>query len=420
MLSGCFKNKVFRSLYKMKKVLLNTALAAGVAFTAFSTTDAQVTTSWGGSLKGGVYARVYEAVNGTSLEGDDHGMLRNTKFGLQKGRMNFRAEMGECKNPKSGAFVEFDLGKANRSAIDNPFTLRQAYVYAGTSFLEVRLGQIRSWSSTFLMGSADVMGGTGGHDGHGREFFGPNQGSALPFNMANNLHGAGLVLNSARFYGVQLGLSYVHDARVSGQGFGHTNRLGMPGADARMNINGGINYENTFGDTTLRLGAAVSSSDWGQGNKDATGAVIPAQDFGRDFAYRLSAKIDWKDLEFGLDWIDNLKSGRHPLTGLALNADQRKDDYKGNCGKIAAGAVGYTFSNVTMKPKVAVSGEYAFLKDVADKTLASTTVMSTLDLQLREGLKWYLEAGFSMRNDEAAKDKDGKSAIVGTGLSVSW
>lgn len=418
----------------MKKVLLNSALAAGVAFTAISTADAQVTTSWGGSLMGGAYARVYNVKNTKSVEGNEGDFMRNTKFGLHKGRLKFRAEMGECSAPKHGAFIEFDIAKANRSAIDNPFTLRQAYVYAGTSFLEVRLGQIRSWSSSFLTGSADVMGGTGGHDGHGREFFGDADGHGpfLKFNMANNLHGAGLVLNSARFYGVQLGLSYVHDSRVSGQGHGHDHSTAIPGKDARMNINGGINYENTFGDTTLRLGAAVSSSDWGQ-EKDKDDKVVTGGDFGRDFAYRVSAKVDWKDLEVGLDWIDNLKSGVHPVSGRAFNADERKEEFKTNSGKIIAGAVGYTFSNVALKPKVALSGEYAFMNAQVDakteKTLASTTVMATLDLQLREGLKWYLEAGLSVRNKELAghaKGADGKepegnkAAIVGTGLSVAW
>lgn len=418
----------------MKKLILSSVFAglvlAGSAVEA-STAVAPVKAPYGkfvinADFGAGYWANVMHTVpdnkGGEKTDGIDKDDFKGRHLvALSDTKMTFTTE-GGCSVVAFGAVVKLD---ANAAAADIKSLFRDTYVFGRFgNMIEVRVGSQRD-AMYSLVDGADVMGGTGGYNGYWSALLKNSKDAdgvvrkqrwVMDLTHANDTwYTNKFEVRTVRMAGIQAVANWQPSSEYNG-------RLGTYGDGTKVLGNGvinnsvslGLNYDNTFGDFRIRASAGgvygISDGLTASGAKAAT-----------SITYRAGGIFSWKTFDFGLGWLDNRSTGFSEVL---------KDK---NAGKVLHGALGYQFDSIAWKPRVSAGAMWGWkngqnttdaANDFAnqDQTLAFS---GAVDLNIREGFRWFLEGTFAMLDEsnatEGAKDAgySQKNIIVGTGLAVS-
>jgi hypothetical protein len=340
---------------------------------------------------------------------------------LSDTKMTFKTE-GGCSTVAFGALVKLD---ANAAAADVSGIFRDTYVFGRFgNMVEVRIGSQRD-AMYSLVDGADIMGGTYGYNGYWSALLKNSKDAdgvvrkqrwVMDLTHANDTwYTNKLEVRTVRMAGIQAVANWQPSSAYNG-------RLGTYGDGQGAMANGvinntvslGLNYDNTFGDYRVRAsaGAVYGLSD---------GTTFAGDKAATSFTYRAGGIFSWKTFDIGLGWLDNRSTGF---------SDALKDK---NAGKVLHGALGYQFDSIAWKPRVSAGAMWGWKNgknttDAAgdfanqDQTVA---ISGAVDLNIREGFRWFLEGTFAMLDEsnatEGARDAgySQKNLIVGTGLAVS-
>lgn len=336
-------------------------------------------------------------------------------------KMTFKTE-GGCSAVAFGAVVKLDV---NAAAPNLQGIFRDTYVFGRFgNMIEVRIGSQRDamWS---LVDADSVMGGTGGYNGY--------YGNMLKYSSVNGAlrkdrwmldlthandtwYTNALEVRTMRLAGIQAVANWKPSSVYNG-------RLGTYGDGSRVKANGvqnnllslGLNYDNTFGDIRVRASAGGV-----YGLSDQTTAS--GEEANTSLTYRVGGVFSWKSFDFGLGWLDNRNTGF-----------SKKLESERNAGKGVHGVIGYQFDTIAWKPRLSVGALYGWKNGRNDSTVSNDlanqdgtlTVSGAVDLNIRDGFRWFVEGVYSGRNEKndtaATGAKDGQEAdfILGTGLAVS-
>jgi hypothetical protein len=427
----------------MKKLILSSVFAglvlAGSAVEA-STAVAPQQAPYGkfvinADFAGGWWANVMHTVpkaDGTeSTDGIDADDFKKRQLiALSDTKLTFTTE-GGCSAVAFGAKVRLD---ANPAFKDVPSLFRDVYVFGRfANIVEVRIGSQRD-AMYSLVDGADVMGGTYGYNGYWSALLKNTKDAdgvvrkqrwVMDLTHANDTwYSNKLEVRTTRLAGIQAVANWQPSSAYNGRLGTYNDGQGAmePGALNNM-VSLGLNYDNTFGDMRVRasVGGVYGLSDGIiKTGVDAEGKdVIDAT--ATSFTYRCGGIFSWKTFDVGLGWADNRSTGFSKLY-----------DTK-NAGKVLHGAVGYEFDTVTWKPHVSVGAMWGWKNGKNAEGTADTFAMQdqtlafsgAVDLNIREGFRWFLEGTFAMLDEsnatEGAKDSgySQKNLIVGTGLAVS-
>lgn len=394
-----------------------------------------------GSFGAGYWANVY--ADGDSIDKNDY--IYRHLIAVHDAKMTFETE-GGCSSVAFGAYVKMNMDPSRLILSAEPiekemkkygrFTglgglFRDVYVWGRFGdMIEVRIGSQRD-AMYSLVDADSVMGGTGGYNGYWAALLKKTKLNGLDrkdrwvldLSHANDTsYTNALEVRTVRMAGFQAVLNFKpSEAHVGGLG---TYVDGKEIIGKRNNlISLGLNYDNKFGDFRVRASAGAV---YGLSKKVELGAdkkVKEIENQPDSFTYRVGGIFTWKDLDIGLGWLDNRSTNEEP----GPNASKR------NAGKVVHGAVGYQFSSVTLKPRLAVGAMYGwcngFDKGTADSDLknqdATLAISTTVDLTIRDGFTWFVEGTFAALDGSNLKDggaENGlkeKNVIIGTGLAVN-
>lgn len=435
----------------MKKLVLSSVFA-GLVLTATGVEASAPAASEKGaygkfSIKGsfgaGYWANVY--AGGDVIDKNDY--IRRHLIAVHDAKMTLATE-GGCSSVAFGAYVKMNMDPSrlymSQEAVEKEYgkpgsrftglggLFRDVYVWGRFGdMIEVRIGSQRDAMDSIVDG-ASVMGGTGGYNGYWSALLKTTKINGAPrkdrwvFDLkhANDTgYTNALEVRTTRLAGFQAVLNFKpSEAHTGGLGtyidgneiIGKQNNL----------VSLGLNYDNKFGDFRVRASAGgVYGISKKASGVDKDNKLVEIPDQPNSITYRVGGIFSWKDLDIGLGWLDNVNTNETP--------DPKAS--KRNAGKAIHGAIGYQFSSVALKPRIAIGGMFAWcngadkgtedseLKD-QDKTLAIST---TVDLTIRDGFTWFVEGTFAALN--ASNLKEGGSekgygeqnVIIGTGLAVN-
>lgn len=420
----------------MKKLILSSVFAglvlAGSAVEA-STAAAPEKAPYGkfvinADFGAGWWANVMHTVpdnkGGEKTDGiDKDDFKKRNLVALSDAKMTFKTE-GGCSAVAFGTLVKLE---ANAAAASIPGIFRDVYVFGRFgNMVEVRIGSQRD-AMYSLVDGADVMGGTYGYNGYWSALLKGSQDASgvvrkerwvMDLTHANDTwYTNKLEVRTVRMAGIQAVANWQPSSAYNG-------RLGTYGdgtkTDGAINntVSLGVNYDNKFGDIRIQ---ASAGGVYGISDKTAATDVVIA-DQAASFTYRLGGIFSWKTLDIGLGWLDNRSTG---FAGAIKGK---------NAGKVLHGAVGYQFDTVAWKPRLSAGAMWGWKNgknttDTAgdfenqDQTLAFS---GAVDLNIRDGFRWFLEGTFAMLDESNVTDPGKKDTgysqrnlIVGTGLAVT-
>ncbi|MDP3935808.1 MAG: hypothetical protein Q8Q56_02325 [Alphaproteobacteria bacterium] len=424
----------------MKKLILSSVFAglvlAGSAVEA-STAAAPQKAPYGNfvinaDMGAGYWANLFHRPSGKAeWDKRSEDWSRNSLIAVHDSKMSFTTE-GGCGCVAFGAKVKMNMDPSRE--VKGLF--RDVYVFGRFSdIIEVRIGNQRD-AMYSLVDADSVMGGAGGYNGYwsallkhtGYKNAVRKDVWMLGVTHANDTgYTNALEVRTTRMAGFQGVLNFKpSEAHVGGLG---TYKTGDEVIGKQNNlVSLGINYDNTFGDFRIRAsaGGVYGFAQLTEKAKDAegkeTGKVVAIADQPDSFTYRVGGIFSWKDLDIGLGWLDNRSTGQAP--GVKSKET--------NAGKVIHAGVGYQFSSVAMKPRIAVGGLWGWCNGQNDETTdnelknqdQTLAISATFDLNIRDGFKWFVDgtwAALDASNKKTVNDTnyDEYNIIVGTGLAVS-
>lgn len=372
----------------MKKLLLGTTGLVAAAMFAGSASAQTPKVTIGG------FANFEAGIVNDDLDGNQRaqGFRNDTELSFRvDGKLDGR-DLGY------GAVVDLEAdvtGDANAQGLNASRT----YVYLDGTWGRFELGSNEGSSTTMRVDASTLAAASGGIDGSWVFFANPTGQSFISTPGLPTEHGSLTALNdesqanankityySPRYEGFQLGLGYQPDGSDRGQLVSRAdNNLGQSGDI----FDGGINYENQFGDVSLALAATGQIGDSESGATEDLAAYNVGGLIGY-MGFKLAGSYgDWDDSN-GL----NNAEGSYWTAGLGY-------DY---------GAFG---SSVTY-----LASEYQATGTAVENEFDNLVV--SVDYKLAPGLTPYAE--YSIYNFDAAGDvrgqnNNGQVFLVGTQLA---
>lgn len=420
----------------MKKLILSSVFAGLVAIAPSVQAEAAKEKSGYGKfvvkadVAAGYWANVYHQNDGTNTEdtidSDDFGQRH--LVALADANFKFMVE-GGCSSVAFGSVLKIEANPAKMENGKHAEIFRDTYVYGRFgNMIEVRAGLMRDalWAFETV---EDIQLGSQGYDGYyGALLGGTNLRNTarkdqwmLSLRHANDTgYTNALEVRTTRMAGFQALVNFKPSAAYKGRldTFGD----GMKTLSERNTNNPvwnnilsvGASYDNKFGDWRVRADAAFAYGLTKPKDKDRR-EITEFQD---SFTYQAGLRLTWKDLDFGVGWLDNRSTG------------SKVQDY--NSGKAVHGGVGYQLSSVMWKPAFSVGVMYGWKggsnADGDANKLANQdqtlTFTAAAELNIRDGFRWFVEGAFAMideKNSPLKSDQDfgERNLILGTGLAVS-
>ncbi len=423
----------------MKKVILSSVFAGLVMMT--SSVDAKSETksekaAYGkfvinAGMAAGYWANLYHDNTVTGVEDgiDDKDFTKRHIISLSDANIKFTTE-GGCSAVTFGAVakLEMNAAKLNRELTgkdDYSGIFRDTYVYGRfANMIEIRIGMMRDALWAFESAES-IQGGSQGYDGYyGSLLAGTSLGKStrkerwvLKLDHKNDTgYTNALDIRTTRLAGFQGVFNFKPSEAYRGRLDTYGNGKRSIGALNNI-ISGGVSYDNKFGDWRFRADAAAI---YAGAKKDAADNANPAEQ-ADNFAYQANAVVSWNGLDVAIGWLDNRSSG---FSGVHKEK---------NAGKAFHGGVAYQFDSVMWKPRVSAGALFGWKNGSNDMDLvanefknqdATLTFCASVDLNIRDGFRWFVEGAFAMldeKNSPLMDDKDfsEKNVIIGTGLAVS-
>jgi outer membrane protein OmpU len=374
----------------MKKLLLGTTGLVAAAAMFVSAANAQTP-----KVTIGGFANFEAGATSDDLDGGQRaqGFRNDTE-------LSFRVD-GKMDNRDLGYGAVVDLEADVTPDVNNQgFNAARTYVYLDGTWGRFELGSNQGASSTMRVDASTLAAASGGIDGSWVFFANPTGQSFITTPGLPTEHGSLTSLNdesqsnankityySPRYQGFQVGVGYQPDQTDRGQTVSRLeNNLGQSGDI----VDGGLNYENQFGDVSL---AAAATGQIGSSETAAT------QDLGAWNAGALIGYMGFKLAGSYADWSDS----------NALNGSAEGSYWTAGLG-YDYGAFG---SSVTY-----LASEYQAAGNVTENEFENLVV--SIDYKLAPGLTPYAE--YSLYNFDAAGDvrgqnNNGQVFLIGTQLA---
>jgi len=433
----------------MKKLILSSVFAGlvlGGSAVEANTAVAPQKTAYGkfainADVAAGYWANVYhavpDAVTGKVQEDtiDKDDWKTRQLIALSDSKITFKTE-GGCSAVAFGSVLKIDANSATLAGPNDKGQhagiFRDMYVFGRfADMIEIRVGSQRD-AMYSLVDGADVMGGTYGYNGYWSSLLAKSVDASgatrkdrwiMDLTHANDTwYTNKLDIRTTRMAGVQGVFTWQPSSAFNGRmgTYGDGTRASQPGVKNNQ-ISLGVNYDNKFGDIRVRAsaGGVYGISDILVSKVGDTTILENTS-----FTYRAGGIFSWKTFDIGIGWLDNRGTGY-------ANTDAEKNK---NAGKVLHGSVGYEFDTVAWTPRLSAGVMWGWKDgkndDSADnefKNQNQTLVFcGAVDLNIREGFRWFLEGTFAMldeSNKTEAGNKDNnfsqKNLIIGTGFAVS-
>ena len=311
------------------------------------------------------------------------------------------------------------------------FNASKTFIYTDGSWGRFELGSNVGADGTMKIDAGTIARATGGINGDYTYFansstqFLANSASPLSYGQLNGSHsGTANYLGShteenlnkvtyytPRFYGAQLGVSYLPDQTNRGQGVASgVTRVSPVGPDRTNNnaglsqniFTGGLNYDNKFGDFGF---AAAATGEWGKAQ------VATYEDLK---AWNAGAKVSYMGFSLAGSYGDWGKSN-------TLTTNNSKDTWYWDVGVAYeygpfGASVTYLNSQFDCGTTVSGTGNNQFCNTTGKDKMYS--VSGGLDYKLAPGLTPYAEVTYYDQNAVGkANDNKGYVGILGTQLN---